>query len=456
MKTKIIFFIISISYFFGSCSSIVTNTEFYKPILADLQNGNYVAASKGIEAAELKGEYADKDRVLLYLDKGIIFHYAQRFSESNTAFEKAEYLIDSLYTKSVSKGAASLLLNDNALAYSGEVYENLYVNIFKALNYIHLNKLDDAYVEVQRISDKLKELNVYYREEVNKLSNSEDSKIKLDSKDIGFYNDAFADYISHLIYRASNEEDNSRISLEKAQEAWKQHSDVYNYAMPSALDSTTNKKKTLLNIIAFAGKAPEKVPVGARITTFNGFFTISDPSLYYIQPIAFPGLKAGWNFKFEFPSMKEDGTFVDAIEIYVDSNFVGDLQLLENIANVATKTFNSRKNLTFFKTALRAVSKGIGAGELGKTIKKNTKSEGLGELFSFIVNAAVDATEHADLRTWRTLPGYSFTGEFPITKGKHRIEIIFKDSSGNTLLKQVYADYKINDVINVLESTYLN
>ena len=185
MKIKIIVYILVLSSFFWGCSSIITKTEFYRPIILDLQNGDYMAASKKLGSAELEGEYADKDRVLLYLDKGIIFHYAGQFSKSNTAFGKAEYLMDSLYTKSISKGAASLLLNDNALAYSGEVYENLYVNIFKALNYIHLNKFDDAYIEVHRIADKLKELNVYYKEDISKFNDSDNSKIKIAPKEIG-------------------------------------------------------------------------------------------------------------------------------------------------------------------------------------------------------------------------------------------------------------------------------
>jgi len=456
MKTKQFLLTVVLSAFFWSCSSIITKTEFYRPIINDLQNGNYLAASKKLQAAELDGDYADKDGVLLYLDKGIINHYAERYKESNAAFEKAEYLIDSFYTKSISKGAASLLLNDNALAYSGEVYENLYVNIFKALNYIHLNKFDDAYVEVHRISDKLKELNTYYKEDVAKLNNSKDNKLKINPKDLGFYNDAFADYISHLIYRASGEEDNSRISLEQAKQAWEHHADVYNYPMPRAIDSTTNVNSTMLNVIAFTGKAPGKIPIGARITTFDGYFTISDPSLYHIQPIPFPGLKNGWNFKFEFPAMKEEGTSISQIKVYIDSIYAGNLQLLENIANVATKTFESQKSITFFKTALRAVAKGISAGQLGKTIKKNTNSGGLGDVLAFVLNAAVDATEHADLRTWRTIPGYSFVGEFPISEGKHTIEILFLDNRGNVLQKDKLSNYLINKKLNVLESFYLD
>ncbi len=455
MKITTLTALLFITFLFWNCSSIVTKTEFYKPIMLDLKNGDYLEGLKKLEVSELEGDYSDKDRVLLYLDKGIIFHYAEQYSKSNAAFEKAEFLIDSLYTKNISRGAASVLLNDNALAYSGEVYENLYINIFKALNYIHLNKFEDSYVEVHRITNKLKELNTYFKEDVAQLNKSEDSKIKFDAKDIEFYDDVFAEYISYLIYRASGDEDDSRISMQKANEAWVNHSDVYNYNPPNVLDSTI-VSGTFLNIFAFAGTAPEKIPIGARITTFDNFITISDPSLYYVEPIPFSGIKSGWNFKFEFPSMKEAGTFSNNIEVYIDSTFAGNLQLLENTANVAFKTFESHKNATFFKTAMRAIAKGIGAGKLGESIKDNMDNKGLGDILAFVLNAAVDATEHADLRTWRTIPGYVFVGEFPIAPGNHNIEIRFLDSEGNLLASKTITNYLINNKLNIIESFYLN
>ncbi len=126
------FLIAGILFIYG-CASIRTNYEFYEPVLFEIRNGNYNSAAEKINEAELNSEYADKDRVLLHLDKGIIFHYQDDYKKSSNEFELAELAIEELYTKSISKGAFSMLLNDNALAYDGEVYENLYLNIFKAL-----------------------------------------------------------------------------------------------------------------------------------------------------------------------------------------------------------------------------------------------------------------------------------------------------------------------------------
>lgn len=453
LRVSVVFIVSAITC---GCASIMTNQEFYTPVIMDLKQGNYISASNYITNAEFQNLYADKDRLLLYLDKGITLHYSGNYQESNNAFHEAEYLMDSLYTKSISKGITSFLLNDNSLDYSGEVYEDLYINIFKVLNYIHLNEFNEAYVEVQRISDKLKEQNTYYQESISELNKSVDAKVKIESLDLDFYNDALASYLSHLIYRAEGESDNSRISLEKASEAWSTYPSVYDYEMPAALSNTTTSRESLLNIIAFTGNAPYKHSVGARITTFDDWFSISDPTEYYVQPIPFPGMEGGWNFKFEFPEIYEEGTNIHNIEVYIDGEFKSNLELLENISNVATKTFQVHKNMIFFKTAVRAVTKGIASGLGGKAIKKEVKSEALGDILAFALNLAVDATEHADLRSWQTIPGYSFTAEIPITLGNHNIEIRFIGPNNELLKRQSFKNYKATEKLNIVEAYYLD
>jgi hypothetical protein len=450
-------FLLFISFTLSSCSSIVTNTAFYNPILADLKNGNYGEASQQIINAELEGEYTDKDRVLLHLDKGMIFHYQGEYKKSNEEFEKAELAIEDLYTKSISKGAVSILLNDNALAYSGEVYEDLYLNIFKALNYLHLNSFDDAYVEVKRVNDKLKLLDTKFENYIANMNSAEDAGIEINTKELDYYNNVLSHYLSHLIFWAEGEEDNSRISLEKLDEAWTTYEDVYNYEKPSFLQDSVSitPATSALNIIAFSGQAPYKKSVGARITTFDDFVTISDPGNYWVDAIPFPGIKYGWNFKFAFPEMVEEGSEVYDIEVYVDSVYYGNLELLENMANVAQKTFETKKSIIFFKTITRAVLKGIGAGSLGKELKKNN-NDLLGDILVAITNAAVDATENADLRSWRTMPSYCFATEIPIEKGVYNIELRYLDGAGQVIKEHRITNYRITPGINLIESFHLN
>lgn len=455
MKRIIVLFVWSVLIFSG-CASLRTNYEFYIPILTEIQNGNFNSAAKKIIEAEINEEYADKDRVLLYLDKGIIFHYQGNYQESNKEFELAESAIEELYTKSISKGVFSFLLNDNALAYDGEVYEDLYINIFKALNYLHLNNFDGAYVEIRRITNKLKELDIKLEEQVDQLNSSDHSKFKVDPVLLNYYNNVLSNYLSYLIFRAEGEYDNSRISFEQLNDAWERYPDVYNFEKPKAVTDSNNNNSFYLNVISFTGKSPIKEPVGARITTFNDFITISDPTNFYVNAIPIPGIKYGWNFKFEFPQIISSNSEVTSIEVFVDSNKIGDLQLLENMNNVAIKTFESQKSIIYFKTITRAILKGVGASALGRKIKKETDNGILGDILVGIANAAVDATEGADLRSWRTMPGYCYVGEFKIDEGIYDIEIIYLNQFNQPIVSTFYEDYKVKPGLNLLEAFHFN
>jgi len=441
-------------YLFG-CASIRTNYEFYEPILLEIRNGNYNSAAEKINKAELNSEYADKDRVLLHLDKGIIFHYQDDYVKSNKELELAELAIEELYTKSVSKGIFSMLLNDNALAYDGEVYEDLYINIFKALNYLHLSKFDEAYVEIRRITNKLKELDIKLEEQIDQFNTSEENKFKVDPVSLDYYNNVLAHYLSFLIFRSEGEFDNSRISFEKLNQAWETYPDVYNFEKPKAIIDSSLNSSVYLNVLSFTGSSPIKESVGARITTFDDYVVISDPTNFYIQPIPIPGIKYGWNFKFSFPQIQTFESEIVKIEVFADSIRLGELELLENMNRVAIKTFESQKSIIYFKTITRAIIKGISTSALGRTIKKEAKGT-LGDILVGIANAAVDVTENADLRSWRTIPGFCYVGEFEIEEGTYNIEIRFSNQFNDQILSTIYSDYKVTSGLNLLEAFHLN
>jgi hypothetical protein len=80
---------------------------------------------------------------LLYLyEKGLILHYGDDYAASNEAFERAEMLLEELYTKSVTRELAALALTDNVTKYRGASYEAVLVNYYKILNYVYLGDVE--------------------------------------------------------------------------------------------------------------------------------------------------------------------------------------------------------------------------------------------------------------------------------------------------------------------------
>ena len=440
------------------CASVRTNVNFYNPILVDLRSENYTAAVKKIDNAKLAEKYTKKDRVLFYLDKGITQYYNGTYQQSNQDLHTAENYMEELFTKSISKAALSFLLNENATDYYGEVYENIYINLFKALNYIKLNQFDDAYVEVNRLNDKLRELDLKYGQMIESMNKSDDAKIKIENTSLEFSSDVLSHYLSYMIYRSDGEIDNARISHEKMVQAWENHPDIYNFSKPASIANPPNLRGTYLNIIAFTGFAPYKKAVGGKITTYKDMIGITSLDMPITVPnIPFPGSEEGYHFKFSFPVIRTANSNVNKIVIHIDNRKTCTLDLLEDMGNVAIKTFNKRRQIIYIKTVIRTVLKGLAAAEAKKKLKKETTAKGgWGTLLDAVVDIGVDATENADLRCWRMMPRYCYAGEIPISPGTHDIIIEFYNKTNLLIKKKTYPNFSISKKLNLIDAVLIN
>ena len=74
---------------FMSCASTVTQQSHYIDADAMVARGDYLGASRVVEE-ERDTSYKQKDRVLYYLDTGMLYHFAGEYEKSNQALSKAE------------------------------------------------------------------------------------------------------------------------------------------------------------------------------------------------------------------------------------------------------------------------------------------------------------------------------------------------------------------------------
>ena len=146
----------------SGCGSMATRKDFYEPITAQARAGVYDSAAVGLESAKDSGKFGKKDRLVYFLDAGLAYHYAGQYDSSNARLHAAETAAEELFTRSISKAALSLVLNDNALDYAGEDHEILYTNLISALNYLAADNFEDAFVEIRRVNHKLEQLEKKY------------------------------------------------------------------------------------------------------------------------------------------------------------------------------------------------------------------------------------------------------------------------------------------------------
>jgi hypothetical protein len=103
-------------------------------------------------ASVIEGERdLPEDDLLRLLYAGIAGRYAGAYEESSRLLDLASYLAEDRVTRSVSRGALSLITNDRALAYIPGRTERLMIPYVSALNYLDAGDPGGAAVEARRI-----------------------------------------------------------------------------------------------------------------------------------------------------------------------------------------------------------------------------------------------------------------------------------------------------------------
>ena len=442
-----------------SCASLKSQKDQFVDVDTKVAMQDYASAALSLEAS--KDEYYQKkDRVLYYLDVGMLYYYKPDPQKSNSLLSNAEDAIDELYTKSISKGAASLLLNDNVLDYSGEDYENVYLNVFKALNYLSMNQFDPAFVEVRRINNKLSELQDKYEKIADEYNKSEDAKKKFTVSKNQFNNSALGRYLSMLMYRAEGKIDDARIDRNEIDKAWQSQAQLYNFPEPNFDSYLETTGKARLDVIGFVGKAPQLFARNLTIHTFKDAVVIyvSDgKNEKQLDVIPWKDMTSGYHFKFSLPAMEKQGTVITKISVEVNGSPVCQLQTIESLENAAEDTYKLKEGLTYLKTIIRTVTKGILNEKANKELDKKTGGGLFGELTRIATSAVVDASENADLRLARYFPAKAMVGEVAIDPGTYAIAVKYFGMDGRLFYTDNCGQVTIKkDELNLVQSAYLH
>jgi len=445
-----------------SCSSVATRNQFYEPITADVRSQNYEVAYQKIESAKAQNKYSKKDRLLYYLDSGFAGHYAALYDNSNAKLTLAEEAAEELFTKSVSRAATSILLNDNILEYSGEDYEILYTNLLKTVNYLALGKFDDAFVEVRRANLKLELLEQKYADAASSLQKGAEKdtasiEIVYDLANVRFNNDAFARYLSMHMYAADGKMDDARIDFEMLEGAFKEQPFIYNFPVPEV--KYYSDDKAILCIVGLVGLAPLKEAVNLRIRTDKDIglvqvlYTDGEKKDSEYSHLPLP-VEADYYFKFSLPKIVSRESIVHGIRVSADSKVIGNLQLIEDVGRVAKETFKAKKSMIYFRSIARAVFKGL----LAHKAKQKVDTGGLGGwLKKAAIDVGSDISENADLRCSQFLPGKIFVGDFELAQGTYDIKVDFIGSGGGVIFSREFPNYEVSENgVNLVEALYLN
>ncbi|MDR1957236.1 MAG: hypothetical protein LBQ30_10355 [Treponema sp.] len=379
--------------------------------------------------------YRNKDLILYYLDKGMIAHYAEAYTDSTQLLQEGERAIEDAYTKSVTMEIGSYLLNDTVKEYDGEDYEDIYINAFNALNYYHQARLEDALVEIRRMNNKLQFLAAKYgeiRTNLQQKALAEGSTIPPNPESPSQFSDsALARYLGMLFYRAVGNHDDAQIDRDQLKVAFANAPAVYTYGLPASLDEelAVPPGKARLNVLGFSGLSPVKDAEVIRLPL---------PNYRYI--------------KIALPVMVNRPSQVSRVEVVFDDGQRFDLALLEDMAAVARETFKEKINLLYLKSVIRATVKGVTSSALDAVADETEGGTSL--LFSVLslgTQIFAEASEQADLRISRYFPAKAYVGGITLDPGTYSFTTHYYGANGGRIASFDTTATVREDQLNLVE-----
>jgi len=404
--------------------SCAGSPDAYAKIDAGVQSGSYenaLASLQDEEGPARKTVYTAKNQILFYLDRGMISHYAELYDDSSQDLQTAEQLMEDAFTKSISQAIGSYLVNDNVKDYSGEDYEDLYINVFNSLNYYHRGDLEGSLVEIRRLNEKLNYFADKYEKAKSKVleTNQQIDPAQLPMEASSFSNSALARYLGVLFYRGTGRPDSARVDYEELGRAYSLAPAVYANTVPSSVQDELSVPDGMgrLNVIAFTGLSPIKVP----------------ETIYIPLPFPPPNNAA----RISLPKMITRPQTIQRVEAVLDTGERFNLELIEDMGAVARETFKSSYGLTVLKTVARTITKTATSAALSVVASDNKKgTDGLGSLIGFLGRVYTEVSEQADTRLSRYFPSNALVGGINVAPGEYNVTVNFYGNGGLVFSEQ--------------------
>lgn len=426
-------------------------TSHYALVEDSLRAGNVARADQIVEQAER--DYGTTGRVLYRMDRGMTLHLAGRYQESNTALDSAEQDVEDLYTRRVRTETKAFLVNDTLLPYEGEPYEQVMLNVLKALNYAGMGQLTDALVEARKIDHRLNVLSDQVR----------------DNKD-AYRDDAFARYLTGILYEATGDLNNAFIAYRKAYEGYRQaqlwarvaapstlRTDLlrvtealhltqehqeYRQAFPDATWQPASQQQDLAQIvvIGYNGVAPKKedqfidLPISLNalqlVLLAKGAIGPSNQDTRITESLLY-GLN-GRVVRVALPRLVPQKTHVAYEQIQLagtagsGQTFTGRTELAQDFTALAAKSLNDRYTQIAVKAVARAAVKyalAEGAGQGARAAAGKDAGPLAGILVRAFAHALAIGSEEADKRSWRTLPDEIQIARLWVPPGSYELRV---------------------------------
>jgi hypothetical protein len=400
----------------------------YAKMRPKLVSHHYDEAARYVDSVK-DSFYSKNNRLLYYMDKGMVLNLAQSYKASNRVIEQAKNAADELWTESVGAHAASWVTTDNSLPYQGEDFEKVMLHLVAALNYIGLGDYANARVEARQIAAKLELYNLKYGDAKSVYSDDAfarwlSGRMGETAGDTQSYNDAWIDYKKALhvykrdysryglstpkqlvadaigvLQRLGGDFDDERHALRQA------YPDI---EVPGMKEADNYGRLVFLHL---NGEAPFKIDAFWEVWTGPDLLRIAYPRFIAKLP------------QIAFARIAVRGT----------SN-LGYTERMEDLTAIAIQNLNDHMGRIKGKAIARAVAKFA----VGKTaqVAGVTQRNQTGELVALggvLWNWGNAIAEEADKRSWITLPAEIGVSELYANPGPTTVDVDFMTAGGQVV-----------------------
>ncbi len=396
----------------GGCAGLSASSGIQPQVTSLVSEGRVKEAADKI--TEDGVDYGRGNELLYDLDRGLIEFMAGRYEASSVSFEKAKMRFQELYTRSVTDETLSWITNDYALPYRGADHEYVLVNVFQALNFVQMGKIDEALVEARDLDGKYQVI-----EEIAKSS-----------KRKHFADNGFARFLMGLVYELRGGGQDLNEAFLFYEQSMALYEGYYGASyMPQILKENTaalaeefNDKDVLAKLkgVARLSRAQRQKKAEIYLVQMIGYSPIKETEMIpvpvekdLVASLAFPKLVAR-----EYLTRRS----VLAASSLAGVEHCSESELGADIADISRRDLDAKRALLLTKAVLRPVVKTLIEHKQKENIEKSYGPLA-GGIFGILASVYNLYTERADLRTWEALPAQLRISRLILEPGQYQLKV---------------------------------
>ncbi|MDF2529261.1 MAG: hypothetical protein K0Q57_141 [Gammaproteobacteria bacterium] len=411
--------LIAISLLLAGCASTSVFSPYPEQMQSVRSNLNPSGYAASIKNLKQKVQSADKD--LYGMELGRVQQLAGNYQASIKSYGavindvQQQQLAAKIRGSSILSQTGSLMTNDNSLPYQVKGYELIFLLNYQALNYLAVGDVQDAMVSIRQSDQQLQWFVSQHQYDIQQAQAiSKQNGWSFDPFSYGpckpaydlanQVNDpmqnAFAYYLSGILYEATGDYNDAFISMQNALNVAPNNSYVRSKLLEILVERGSSQSQINQYLKQFGqSQAPSIPPNSGQVVVIYEQGLVPP-----MQSSSFPLNFQGISQIFVFPVYQAPSGIPPVLGVSLQKNnsstLLGQTQEAVNVQALAAKTLVDEYPIIFIREALRLATQ----ASVLTAPKNHSQNQSEQLINSLAASLYMSLMAGADLRSWLTLP----------------------------------------------------